>query len=281
MRYDTYTIDNGLSQNMVVAICEDQQGFMWFGTKDGLNRFDGHSFVIYRNNPDNPHSLSDNEVSAIYEDKAQNLWIGTNPGRLNYFDRKTSRFYVLPDIDINLTVSRSRNIIDIKEDQNGDIWVASYNALSRIIIKDKKIGLHPDAKGIKGQYKVETFLKARRNGTDIIGVNEFTMSSNGLLYVIMGDGLYRSEKKITESISPHFIKVLDKKGNSITEDKKGIIWFTSAEGLFRYDPKSSSLTAFKDPRLERPSYNKLPYRGTENFGLLNGRPIKGDSITYL
>ena len=74
-----YQVENGLSHNTVWYTIQDHQGFMWFGTSDGLNRFDGKNFKIFRHIPKDSTSLGNNIVRTIFEDERQNLWVGTNP----------------------------------------------------------------------------------------------------------------------------------------------------------------------------------------------------------
>ncbi|NIV35009.1 MAG: hypothetical protein GWN58_37800, partial [Anaerolineae bacterium] len=71
---------------------QDSQGFMWFGTEDGLNRYDGHTFTVYRHDPDDPHSLRDDSIMTLYEDPDGVLWIGTLTGWLERYDRETGQF---------------------------------------------------------------------------------------------------------------------------------------------------------------------------------------------
>ena len=75
--FKTLDIKDGLSQNTVNAILQDKQGFMWFGTKDGLNRFDGLSFRIFKKEESD---LGNNFITALHEDKAGNIWVGTDAG---------------------------------------------------------------------------------------------------------------------------------------------------------------------------------------------------------
>src|SRR5438128_1543455 len=81
--------EHGLSQVTVLSIIQDSQGFMWFGTQDGLNKFDGYSLTAYRHDEEDPNSLSNNSISTTYEDKAGNLWVGTLGGGLNRFNQAT------------------------------------------------------------------------------------------------------------------------------------------------------------------------------------------------
>ncbi len=84
IKFENLTIEDGLSQSSVFAILQDKRGLMWFGTWDGLNRYDGYRFTIYKYNEKNPYSLSNNEIRALYEDRKGELWIGTMEG-LNWF----------------------------------------------------------------------------------------------------------------------------------------------------------------------------------------------------
>ena len=86
MRFERLTSEQGLSQMSVNAVLQDKQGFMWFGTQDGLNRYDGYQFKIYRNSRDDLSSLASNWVNALHEDNDGNLWVGTNMG-LHKYDR--------------------------------------------------------------------------------------------------------------------------------------------------------------------------------------------------
>src|SRR6201997_5262807 len=91
LKFTHLTSNDGLSQGYVTAILQDRQGFMWFATRDGLNRYDGNSFAVYKNNPNDPDSLSSNFLQDLVEDDQGYLWIATNNG-LNKFDPVTDRF---------------------------------------------------------------------------------------------------------------------------------------------------------------------------------------------
>ncbi|WP_229310917.1 hybrid sensor histidine kinase/response regulator [Larkinella soli] len=125
-RFRHLTTNEGLSQNNVTFIRQDSRGFMWFGTLDGLNRFDGYSYVVFRNDPENPHSLSHNYIRTIFEDKKGTLWVGTDDGGLSRLDRKTERFTNYTNRP-NDSKSLSHNQVRaIAEDSQGRLWIGTY-----------------------------------------------------------------------------------------------------------------------------------------------------------
>jgi ligand-binding sensor domain-containing protein len=90
------SIDDGLSQNAVYSILQDSRGFMWFGTKDGLNRYDGRKFVAYQHNPFDSTSISDAYVTNLLEDSRGRIWISSLSGDVNIFHRETEFFCKIP-----------------------------------------------------------------------------------------------------------------------------------------------------------------------------------------
>src|SRR4051794_7007622 len=131
------TIADGLSQNAVSGIMQDHRGFMWFGTKDGLDRYDGYQFVVFRHNPFDSTSISDSEISIVFEDSHGRLWVGTRGGGLNRFDRTHERFSRVGD-------GPTHDITAITEDSSGAIWVSSAGeGLFRLTVDRKdKVAVH-------------------------------------------------------------------------------------------------------------------------------------------
>ena len=83
-----YQVENGLSNNATICSLQDKKGFLWFGTKDGLNRFDGYSFKIFRNLPNDSGSIGSNFIHCLYEDPTGILWAGTENAGVNIYDKK-------------------------------------------------------------------------------------------------------------------------------------------------------------------------------------------------
>src|SRR5271157_755506 len=122
LRFTHLTTNDGLSQSAVTAILQDRRGFMWFATRDGLNRYDGNAFVVYKNKADDPESLSANRIEDLMEDDQGYLWIATYTGGVNRFDPATERFtrYRHDPSNPNSLISDSVN--SIARDRRGFLW---------------------------------------------------------------------------------------------------------------------------------------------------------------
>jgi ligand-binding sensor domain-containing protein len=124
------TTEQGLSQNSVNCILQDSRGFLWLGTQEGLNRYDGTGFVIFKNDPLEPASISDSYVTALFEDRAGTLWAGTNgmglykmlPALIQF-----RRFSHSPDDPGSLN---HKNIFALYEDHTGVLWAGTQGGRS-------------------------------------------------------------------------------------------------------------------------------------------------------
>ena len=131
IRFERLTIEDGLSQNAGLAIFQDSKGYLWIGTQDGLNRYDGFTFKVFKNDSDDPNSISYNSVLSITEDQAGYLWVGTWGGGLNRFDPATETF-VRYRYDPNEPSSLSHDTVtSIKQDSSGALWVGTLGGLDR------------------------------------------------------------------------------------------------------------------------------------------------------
>src|SRR5690606_19813700 len=112
-----YQVEQGLSNNAVLCSLQDSKGFMWFGTKDGLNRFDGYSFKVFQNDPSAGSLLGSNYIRALHEGRDGKIWVGTDQG-IYIFDPAFERFSLLHASIVD-------EILEIGEDYRGDIWFIS------------------------------------------------------------------------------------------------------------------------------------------------------------
>ena len=124
-----YKVENGLSHNTVKVILQDKTGFLWFGTKDGLNKFDGYNFKIFQNDPDNVKSLGSNSIEYLHEYN-DDLWVGTDAGLYLYDDREES--FELLEASLNIL------ILDIEHDDDGNLWYIGGTTLFKYNISTKK-----------------------------------------------------------------------------------------------------------------------------------------------
>ena len=131
IQFEHLTIEDGLSQNAGLAIFQDSQGFLWVGTQDGLNRYDGYIFKAFKHDPEDPGSISHNSILSITEDNEGYLWVGTWGGGLNRFDR-ISETFVRYRHDPDDPSSLSNDVVTtIKEDSHGILWVGTLDGLDR------------------------------------------------------------------------------------------------------------------------------------------------------
>ena len=121
--FDHLSIEDGLSQSIIEQITQDEKGFMWFVTEDGLNRFDGYHFKVYRNVPGRTSSLSHNELKSVYEDRDGVLWVGAFEGGLNRFDPATEQVARLLHDPEDPGSLGGRTVRCILEDSRGALWV--------------------------------------------------------------------------------------------------------------------------------------------------------------
>jgi signal transduction histidine kinase/ligand-binding sensor domain-containing protein/DNA-binding NarL/FixJ family response regulator len=132
VRFNNISIEQGLSEASVVSMAQDQQGFIWFGTQNGLNRYDGYNFVVYKNDSKNPASLSNNYIYAVAVDQVGTLWIGTFGGGLDHFDARTGQFSHYKN-NPNEANSLSNNRVKvIYEDSQGTLWVGTEGGLNQL-----------------------------------------------------------------------------------------------------------------------------------------------------
>ncbi|HPN36935.1 MAG TPA: two-component regulator propeller domain-containing protein [Melioribacteraceae bacterium] len=142
--FKSLKIDEGLSQSSVICLQQDKTGYIWFGTADGLNKYDGYNLTIFKNDHNDYNSITDNTITSLFEDQAGNLWAGVLGGELNLFNNKLNNFtnfdlkkYVDKSI-LNAPIeivdypisnfSRTTNtaIISIVEDKNQSLWVGTW-----------------------------------------------------------------------------------------------------------------------------------------------------------
>ncbi|MCR8558604.1 response regulator [Mucilaginibacter sp. BJC16-A38] len=137
VKFSTLSLEQGLSQSDVKCIIKDHTGYMWFATDDGLNRYDGYHFAVYRHNAKDKHSLPSNNVTTIFEDKAGNIWIGSGGG-LSLYDQNTDSFTTFVSNKNDERTLSSMDVTSVFEDSKNNIWVGTYSGIDLLDVKTKK-----------------------------------------------------------------------------------------------------------------------------------------------
>jgi len=240
IQFEHLTVEDGLSSNCVNAILQDNRGFMWFGTTNGLNRWDGYEFKIFSHNPNDSSSLSSNEISAMYEDSKGVMWIGTYNG-LNKFNKKTEKFTQYKTSVDSIDNTLGNFIYQIIEDNSGVIWFCTGYGLCKM---DATTG---EIKRFIPKHEIhKTFF----NPNYIHSVCE--VEANRLLLGTAG-GLISFDTEVEEFTKlPFNDPYIDDRPtvHRVYKDKVGLLWIGMAsQGLIQYDLESRKFHHFKyDPR---------------------------------
>ncbi len=173
--FHQYTTSNGLSHNFVDCIIKDSKGYIWFGTWNGLNRFDGYDFVSYKNNSIDSNSISNNFIYDLCEDEFGNLWIGTKYG-LETFIYHENRF-VHVDQSALRENNKSSDINVVRYTQNGEIWIGTNNGIDVI----KPVDKHGKWVSLNSQIEKSLF--------DSLEIRSFCEGDNGKMWIGTTNGL--------------------------------------------------------------------------------------------
>ena len=217
LNFDFYSQEHGLSNNQIHCILQDKKGWMWFGTSQGVCRFDGYRFTVFKNDPDDSTSLKGNLVRAIFEDHKGQLWIGTENGGLNKFNREKENFQHL-FYEKEHPLLRDASVTAIHEDGAGNLWVGTETQLFRIENENKITEIKPSNLSRFSEYF--RILRSDPSGRIWIGTN------NGLF-------LYHPETNLAEKINFPQSPSANEEIWEIVIDADGTAWVgTYANGMF-------------------------------------------------
>lgn len=137
LKFENIDTVDGLSSSTCLEVFQDKEGYLWFGTIDGLNKYNGYEFEVYRSAINDTTSLSNNRINAIDEDKEGNIWIGTNNG-LNLFNKNTNRFTRINFYNKISQLSNHRHIINdlLFDEEKNMLWAATNNGVVKILLDD-------------------------------------------------------------------------------------------------------------------------------------------------
>ena len=228
------TINDGISHNTIETVFQDSDGFMWFATHNGLNRYDGYQIKTYQNDSSDEYSISDNRLSCINEDLRGNLWIGTSGNGVNKFNKETEKFeryqsnrskYSLPSDVIN----------NVKIFANSSIWVCTNNGLAKYNEKENNF--------------TNYFLDFNEYGNNSFIVYDVLKSSSGDIYVASDhDYIFKLNQENGKFSRVYYSRDQNLNGNyrkHIVEDAKGNLWISGfSHGLVKFNPQTGKSKLF-------------------------------------
>ncbi|CAN5917454.1 sensor histidine kinase [soil metagenome] len=233
-RMEHLSVKQGLSHNFVTSILQDREGFMWIGTRDGLNRYDGYRFSVFQPDPIDPdNTLGHNWIMAIHEDRVGRLWVTTAGGGLHQLDKRTGKAtsFLIDSADVS-----ERNIgFLLHEDRQGHFWIPTPLGLNRFEPDQGSFRLYRPPGLAKGWYFGEKVFEDQR----------------GVLWVGSQQGLYQFDPQ-TGTYTP--FRLGTGKGEAqpairgIEADPDGKVWVALSDGsLYRLEPDKAEATFYPSP----------------------------------
>ena len=245
VRFERLTVEDGLPHATVLSVLQDQQGFMWFATADGLSRYDGTSFVTFQHDTNDPNSLSNNNTFALMESRDGLIWVGTDPGGLNVYDPGTGKFGLYHHDPENPNSLADDSIWSLLEDKDGSIWIGTRNGLSHL---DRETGAFknylPDPENPRALATTVVYrLYQDKSGTVWVGtrfgLQRYDPQTEDFT-------LFANDPEDPASLSSNNVWAM-------LEDSQGNFWVgTRGGGLNLYDRTSGNFKAYRhdenDPR---------------------------------
>lgn len=238
IRFEQFSLEEGLSQSVVNAILQDRRGFLWIGTEDGLNRYDGYNFKVYKPDTNNPFSLNDRSITSLVEDQQGYLWIGTRTGGLNRYDPVSGNFTNYIHDQKNHQSIASNQVHALCLDENG-MWIGTDNGLDYLDFETNVFTHYRVSSDDKGVFKlssnyITTIMKDTKGalwiGTLNAGLNVYDKARN--IFTV-----YKYKENDSASLSHN--RVL-----SIAKGKNGEVWVGTVRGLNRYNPTANYFTRY-------------------------------------
>jgi len=243
LSFERLSLDNGLSQTTVLCLAQDKNGFIWLGTEDGLNRYDGYSFKVFKHNPKQSGSLSNSLVRALHCGQDGTLWIGTLGGGLNRFNPQTQTFTRFLH-DANTLNSLSSNAVTcLLQDTSGNLWIGTSDG-----------GLN------RFNPQTQTFTRFLHDANTLNSLSSNAVTclfqdTSGNLWIGTSDGGLNRFNPQTQTFTRflHDANTLNSlSSNAVTcllQDTSGNLWIgTSGGGLNRFNPQTQTFTHFlSDP----------------------------------
>jgi len=233
--FEHYTVENGLSQSTTNCLFQDSRGYIWIGTQDGLNLFNGKKFTIFYNNALDKNTLSNKWIYDVQEDKQGNIWVATLSG-LNKFDRKTFSFQHFYHNSKNPRSLPQNTIMGLLIDKNNTMWLRSKDLLIRYYKNEfYSYEIPKDLFPLKRENKTIPLVETPRY--------IFTTSSNGLVKI---DKKTFSIELIHNKPTINYFPLTDNNVTALSYDKKRqTLWIGTINGLTKLELQHSKFIKYR------------------------------------
>jgi len=240
IKFTSLTSRDGLLSNAINTILKDRYGLMWFATDDGLNKFDGTNFTVYRHKPGDPFSLRANEILSLHEDRAGNLWVGTSGGAISRYDREKDRFISYPDSGNREGLTPSGVIRSICSDYQGKIWMAQFESpyvLDPVTDSLTRMRILPDVGGVPFNMTLFCVFEDSRR-------RMWIGSDKGLFLYRRSTGTFRQFR--FDSLGRHDLLTpnLPVQARMLAEDSVGNVWIGTDRGLCMMRPDGDGIVRY-------------------------------------
>jgi signal transduction histidine kinase/ligand-binding sensor domain-containing protein/ActR/RegA family two-component response regulator len=232
VRFRLLTIEDGLNSNQIAAIVQDSLGFLWIGTNEGLNRYDGYTMRSYTSEASNPQSLSNDQITALLLDHNGTLWVGTAAGGLNRYHAESDTFTRYQADPADPTRLSSNAVAGLAEDGNGQLWVVTTNGqLQQLDPQERLFTRYPARCAEQGGAQIERLLVDTTQPV-------LWLLTDQLVRFDLQNGERRCfPPPIPSESSRNLPRMTD-----IAQDAAGALWVTSTNGLYRFAPQQEQFT---------------------------------------
>jgi len=268
--FERISLDQGLSQTTIFSIAQDKKGFLWFGTQDGLNRFDGYSFRVFRPDRTDPFSLADHWINSLFTDQQGRFWVGTFNSGLQLYEPESGEFksYLFPGKDEYPLVQN--RIWSLADGKNGHLWVGTDHGLQDFDPKTgNSMSFHPGSHSFLQSAQILTIYSDSLSGNLWIG------SANGLTILNTSDMTFSWFGQGAEKLTDGTVLSLFPAG----KDK---MWVGTANGLNLVDAKTGTVRHFFQPdQLSESKTSSTLYSSLNRYGNFAVRAIVQDKMGWL
>jgi signal transduction histidine kinase/ligand-binding sensor domain-containing protein len=279
IKFSNLSIDDGLCQSYVFSILQDSEGFMWFGTNEGLNKYDGNEFVHYKFELTDSNSLSGNNITSLVEISDNNIWIATQDGGINIFNKQSGKFEHINSNNYKRLKNNTVNIIF--EDSKKNIWIGTNRGLGKF---DKH----------SNNFLYEIYILPVKHSLDTVSITAFHEDAANNIWVGTSTGelfkIVNKTDEVVEILPRNNIEILKlNKIGSILRDKvnEHLLWLITENGLFKFDIIIEKIEKIDLGTQENINFNKgiidynnIIWIGSSSSGLFKYNPANNSTVKF-